>query len=552
MLHRVDFDNVQDDPGVLVAGSAEAIADSQAADAAAVQRNFVNVLTLGQLRGSNGRLERMARLSMWLGNHITSDARADAGFHRRTLVLKAAICTKENVPLGLLDDEELAEGLQALLAATSMEPMLMTSGSAPGGPTPRSDMRAAINMWLTNDAGTESQLATILRSRFATAIACTDAVRSMVGADRAGLSMPVDAATACTAVAAVALRVEARAAADPFGPAALKELDSRMSHLGEMLQADPWLHRSMQERCDHVIVLLQQGTRNEQRGAQPQLVLPQSGNADKSLGGKLGSGSVPRHYQDRVPPAIASASYRSLVDYLMRVFAAGGAAVDLDVLQAAVTGVTRCAGGEVQPRLWVPLIHMMAEGGARGLQADLVDPELAGLVTISRVAWPELLGRAAALQLSVRRNTLHERLVGFCLPEVLEATKGDDFSGLDLGAAYRKVAAALQHRTPPKAQGSPYESRADCADALEVAEVLLTLRGFPGAGPHTIPYILEQVIQTWKLYGGEGSSQTTRSKLAEKGAQYVKATLRRFGLLRSAMMAGKDPNAVAYAILAPE
>ena len=67
VLHRVDFDNVQDDPGVLVAGSAEAIADSQAADAAAVQRNFVNVLTLGQLRGSNGRLERMARLSMWFG-----------------------------------------------------------------------------------------------------------------------------------------------------------------------------------------------------------------------------------------------------------------------------------------------------------------------------------------------------------------------------------------------------------------------------------------------------------------------------------------------------
>ena len=186
------------------------------------------------------------------------------------------------------------------------------------------------------------------------------------------------------------------------------------------------------------------------------------------------------------------------------------------------------------------------------MQADLVDPELSGLVTISRIAWPELLGRAAALQLSVRRNTLHERLVGFCLPEVLEATKGDDFSGLNLGAAYRKVAAALQHRAPPKAQGAPYESRADCADALEVAEVLLTLRGFPGTGPHTIPYILEQVIQTWKLYGGEGSSQTTRAKLAEKGAQYVKATLRRFGLLRAAMMAGKDPNAVAYATLAPE
>ena len=89
------------------------------------------------------------------------------------------------------------------------------------------------------------QLSTILRSRFATAIACTEAVRAMVGGDRAGMSMPVDAATACTAVAAVALRVEARAAADPFGPAALKELESRISHLGEMMQAEPWLHRSM-------------------------------------------------------------------------------------------------------------------------------------------------------------------------------------------------------------------------------------------------------------------------------------------------------------------
>ena len=146
VLHRVDFDNVQDDPSVLLVGSNEAIAASQAADVAVSQRNFINVLTLGQLRGSNGRLERMARLSMWLGNHITADARADAGFHRRTHILKAAISTKENVPLGLLDDEELAEGLQALLAATSMEPMLMTSGCALGGPALRSEMRAAINM----------------------------------------------------------------------------------------------------------------------------------------------------------------------------------------------------------------------------------------------------------------------------------------------------------------------------------------------------------------------------------------------------------------------
>ena len=40
MLRRVDFDNVQDDPAVLLVGSNEAFAASQAADAAASQRNY--------------------------------------------------------------------------------------------------------------------------------------------------------------------------------------------------------------------------------------------------------------------------------------------------------------------------------------------------------------------------------------------------------------------------------------------------------------------------------------------------------------------------------
>ena len=79
----------------------------------------------------------------------------------------------------------------------------------------------------------------------------------------------------------------------------------------------------------------------------------------------------------------------------------------------------------------------------------------------------------------------------------------------------------------------------------------MTLRGFPGRSRDTLPFVLKQVLQTWELYGGEGCSEGTLQKLAKHGAEYVLATLKHFGILRHALLAGKDPEAPRHAYTAP-
>lgn len=60
---------------------------------------------------------------------------------------------------------------------------------------------------------------------------------------------------------------------------------------------------------------------------------------------------------------------------------------------------------------------LLAEGPEKGIQAEQVDDEISALAGIARIAWPELLGRAAALQLTVDKVTLLENLMGKELPQ---------------------------------------------------------------------------------------------------------------------------------------
>ena len=76
-----------------------------------------------------------------------------------------------------------------------------------------------------------------------------------------------------------------------------------------------------------------------------------------------------------------------------------------------------------------------------------------------------------------------------------------------------------------------------------VAEVVMTLRGFPGSGPGTLPFVLAQVAQSWTLYGGDSAPEVTKRKLAEEGRKYITATLDRFGVVRHALLASKQPLA---------
>ena len=65
---------------------------------------------------------------------------------------------------------------------------------------------------------------------------------------------------------------------------------------------------------------------------------------------------------------------------------------------------------------------------------------------------------------------------------------------LELGHIYRMVKCAFNSAAPPAKLGTAaYTTAKDIDNALMVAEVVMTLRGFPGSGPGTLPHVLEQV-----------------------------------------------------------
>ena len=84
----------------------------------------------------------MAKLATWLGSHVTRACRESPAFHRRMQLLRKLIEGKDRGTD--LDDEELAEGVAAGLAVTSVQPMLMNLCDVPGGPGAKADMRSCI------------------------------------------------------------------------------------------------------------------------------------------------------------------------------------------------------------------------------------------------------------------------------------------------------------------------------------------------------------------------------------------------------------------------
>ena len=147
-LSAADLEMVQADTAVDVEGSAAEIAQANAYNALLDARKYINSITLGSLTGADGKLGRMAKLSTWLGSHITALSREVPAFNRRTSMLAKLVEAKDGVTG--LDDDELAEGVAAALAATSVAPSLMTLCELPGGPVARADMRA----WLSSCGAT--------------------------------------------------------------------------------------------------------------------------------------------------------------------------------------------------------------------------------------------------------------------------------------------------------------------------------------------------------------------------------------------------------------
>ncbi|KAL1510304.1 hypothetical protein AB1Y20_006624 [Prymnesium parvum] len=173
----------------------------------------------------------------------------------------------------------------------------------------------------------------------------------------------------------------------------------------------------------------------------PSVCLADDGSAESAT---LEVCKVPRH--DQAPRAISELGYMEVKRALLERLSRGGKDTELDVLQAAATGLVVRPGQEPCQH-WVPLLAKIAEGPVHGVHADLIDPDLTNLSSIARFSWPHLIGRTVALQLTMDKTTLLQNLVGFKLPEVLEATSGDDWSDLDLGGPTARLDEASVSKT---------------------------------------------------------------------------------------------------------
>ena len=126
------------------------------------------------------------------------------------------------------------------------------------------------------------------------------AIAAVLGVDRAGAGMREDRAVAFHAISAVGRRLNIIQADAPFGPAAVRELGGRAAHLAGMLEASPWKERALQERCDFLVLTLQTAQRTEERAVHVPAPGVAGGGGDAA---RLGVGTVPKHYQARVPNA---------------------------------------------------------------------------------------------------------------------------------------------------------------------------------------------------------------------------------------------------------
>ena len=563
-LARVDLASVQrdvqaevppspDDPTTPEGREVERVRAAAALHNANVEkRALLSGVTFGALaQRSGGRARPLAMMAAFLGSHITVEARNSSNFMRGVDMLLAMAAQHWGVNVEELTSEEVAESVVGLFTQMQPAPALARFTREPGGAEARLWVRTLIEFWLhgTTTAAAASVEGTLLPRVIGTAVACFPLLDATLGRAVGGTgSLASSSPSAAISIVRHMLeRTGVLSVSDPVSVSAMREIQKNGQHMTEMLRVSPWSERSPMERAEFVVERLRVASTLSSRGAGAA-----APDTDKSEGVVArGTGAIPKHYQDRVAGAIVAPAYRAIKAGILEALRKGGPEADLDALQIAATGVVVKDDGTPMPRQFVPLIVMMAEGPARGVAAELVDPELAELTRVSRTGWSELAGRSAALQMTTLRNQVPAALRSHLAPELFQHTSGDDWGNLDLGAIYRATRAALRGREPKETKGLPYTSHEDVCDALEVAEPLMSLRGFPGDGIDTLPFVLQAVAQTWRLYGGEGASSATIRMLADEGRQYVVDTLRRFGTVRSPAVSGKDPRVAEWALVAP-
>ena len=501
---------------------------------------WLRALTFGDLCGDTGDLFALGRLMHAIPAWTSDRVRASTAFKRALVTLaKAAI---EGTDLSLTSDaDEVAACIASKLKIIDLpRPMESFGGSSQDAHT----RALAKEMKSVDEPKTRREL---LRERFIDIVSRIAGVRALVGVRGDG-SCDMNGTTGFGLCAEVSARMGIVRSEEDFGWAPLGALRDEIGHLDEMFRAQPWVGRTPRDRADHVIDLHRKHARRV--AAAPSSYLTPEKTAGAATESALSAaeararGAVPKHFQGDVGQAMSLEAYRALKAALIARYSQGGAAA-IDVLQIAASGVALdLSTNKPMPRKWSPLMAMLAEGTTRGVDAATLDPELQFLSDAARDHWAELYGRTAGLQLTADKATLPPSLEGWGLPELAKSFASSDWSAIDLGAAYEAARARMRgvsFKAGPADKA--YTTKQSIENALEVAEALLMLRGFGGNGKGTLPFILEEVRNTFMIYGGQGASARTLKFIATEGRAYIVATLAHFGRARHSAIANKNPLA---------
>jgi hypothetical protein len=503
-------------------------------------------LKFGMLRDdSTGHLHALGRLMCALPSWAVPGVRSETAFKR-------ALQTLGNVALegqGLGSVHDAADAADCLASKLKRIDIPRAMESF-GGPHQESRSRALISEMRAVDSAAVRQ--DLLRDRLIGVVARLPGVRALLGVRNDG-GCELSGPSGFALLAEVATRMGIVRNEADFAWAQLRALCDEIGHLDEMLRAEPWVGRTARERADHAIDLHRAQARRASAASTHYSTpdRPAGGHgSDSALTAAEARirGSVPKHFQGDLSGALAQKQYIDLKRDILAAVAAGGSAAMLNALQIAASGVGLDHTNSPKARVWCPLIALLAEGSSRGIDAAALDPELQVLTDAARDTWPELIGRTAGLQLALDGVTLPTELVGWEMPELAKAFQSSDWRHIDLGAAFE--AARAKMRNEPFEAGpaaDAYTTRANIENAIEVAESLLSLRGFGGNGKGTLPYILDEIRTSWMLYGGKGAHPKTLTKLKEEGRAYAVATLEHFGRVRHAALATKNPRAPDHA-----
>lgn len=512
--------------------------------ASADTRDFLMDLTYGDMT-ARGRLLPLARLLHGLGCHAGHVFRDSVAFRRGMHILRQTAAAATGIVIDDLEPREIAEAAAGALRTYAWGPEFEHLGSELGA-AKWSQLRLELVLGQPAEWSKAATRARLLAERFHGVTGCTRfrPVEALTCGNSRGAQRSLTSPEACAMAEEVAVRSGLVRPGEPFTAEVLAMLATKLSHMTEALLAQPWVGRTPRERAEHVVELLWHAEANKASADAMRLQLTgRPGESKDKLEAAKGQGTIPKHFQANVAPAMLGGAYRDLKAAALSRLSQGGAAAELDALQTLCTGVITLPLGGVMPRQWSALMTLVADGPQRGVNAELFDEEAAVFSSISRRRYAELLGRTLGLQLSVDKTTTHSNLEGYQDHHLDAALAKEDWSTVDFGHAYLCARGALRVGPELEVPAAPYTTPEDIDNALTVAAPALALKGFPGTGEGTFPYALQQVRETWRLYGGGSAHVNTSTKLAEQGRAYLVAFLVHLGQTRHNALSGKNPLA---------